>query len=240
MEEEKKEKKEHEHHHTNKKFNLTEKIRENPWILSTIICGILIIVLLITIVSGNITGNVISASRAGEIILGFYESVGIEGLTLESVKEVSGLYEVNLLYKEKIIPIYITKDGKNVIDYMNPIESNEDTQEPSEPILECVEKYNIPSDTIIFYYSNSCGWCTRMKPGVEFLEEQGYNFYWIEASGDDTEVISDCVIGHMTSSGVPQFICVKTGEIHPGAFADKEGNLDQEEMTEWVDSCLAG
>lgn len=131
MEEEKKE-------HFHKKSNLTEDMRKNPWILSTLVCGILSVVLLISIFSGGLTGNVISAKSAGEKILTFYQDMGVEGLTLDSVNEVSGLYEVNLKYNGRVIPIYVTKDGKAFTDSLTPTEdssssSNQDTQQQEIP-----------------------------------------------------------------------------------------------------------
>lgn len=118
-----------------KKINLTEKIRENPWILSTFICGVLVLVLFLSTFT-NLTGNTISEKDASEKLLGFYKSMGIEGLTLNSVKEVSGVYEVSLNYQDKIVPLYITKDGKNIIDSLSPIEpisSNTNTQQKEIP-----------------------------------------------------------------------------------------------------------
>ncbi|VVB82444.1 Uncharacterised protein [uncultured archaeon] len=121
------EKKEHEHvaeHVEHHKKSHTEKIRENPWIISSIVLGILSLILLISMFSGNFTGNAISASQAGEKLLGYYNSMGVSNLTLDSVKEVSGVYQVNLDYKGQIVPLYITKDGKNSIDSLTPLESS--------------------------------------------------------------------------------------------------------------------
>ena len=131
MEEEKRVEENHENHEHNEhkeephntehhKINFTEKIRENPWILSTIVCGILALVLLTSIFFGGITGNVISAQSAAEKVLSYYESAGVEGLTFDSVKEVSGLYEVSLEYQGSIVPIYITKDGKSFTESLTP------------------------------------------------------------------------------------------------------------------------
>ncbi len=138
------EKKEHEHeqiheHHEHHKKNLTEKFRENPWVLSTLICGVLIIALLISTVSGGLMGN-ISSAAAGEKLLSFYEAAGVQNLTVASVKEVSGLYQVNLDYKGQTVPIYVTKDGKNLIPEasITPLDtssssSNSNTQQTTVP-----------------------------------------------------------------------------------------------------------
>lgn len=97
---------------TKAKGNFTQKIRKNPWVVSTFVLGILVIIFLFSNFSNGITGNVVSEKQAGEILLNYYESNGAEGLSLLSVEEVSGLYQVNFEYKNEIIPVFITKDGK--------------------------------------------------------------------------------------------------------------------------------
>jgi hypothetical protein len=107
-------------------------------------------------------------------------------------------------------------------------------------IAECVKPYNITPDTVIFYHSNQCGWCAKMKPGVENLQSEGYSFYWAEASdAGSMEVITNCVSDYMTSGGVPQFICVKNGVIKVGAFTDENSNLDEATLKKFADDCIA-
>jgi hypothetical protein len=132
------EKKEHEHHEEHhehrKKNNFTEKIRENPWILATFVLGVLSIILLASTFLGGFTGNVVSANSAGEKLLQFYGTMGIEGLTIDSIKEVSGLYEINLIYEGDIIPVYMTRDGKNLIpeSAISPLEQTSETETETE------------------------------------------------------------------------------------------------------------
>ncbi len=107
-------------HH--KKIELTSKIRKNPWILATILLGVLVLVLFSAMLIGNIgPGKILSKEKAADQLLNFYTQMGVDNLTLSSVKEVSGLYEVNLIYKGEEIPLYITKDGKNAIESVTPI-----------------------------------------------------------------------------------------------------------------------
>jgi hypothetical protein len=106
-------------------------------------------------------------------------------------------------------------------------------------LLNCVSDYGLNEDTIIFFYSESCSWCAKMKPGVQSLIDKGYDIYMANAN-EGGALITDCVLNYITERGVPQFICVKTGEIKVGAFVDAERNLDQTAMDAWVDSCLAG
>ena len=111
-------------------------------------------------------------------------------------------------------------------------------EDTGQTILECASDYGLDETTTIFFYSDSCGWCSKMKPGVQSLIERGYNIYLANANEGES-LITECVLDHMTSGGVPQFICVKTGEIKVGAFVDAESNLDQTLMDAWVENCLA-
>lgn len=219
-----------------KKSDITNAFRANPFILSTIVCGILAIVLIVVMILGNAG---VSANVVKNNFIDFADSQ-LDSLEVLNVERQDDLYAVTFTSSstgESIV--YVSLDGKYLISGRIPLET-EEIEEPEKTILECSADYGLTEDTIIFYYSNSCGWCAKMKPGVEVLESLGYNIYWIEASGEDTEVIDECVKGYMTSGGVPQFICVRTGEIHVGAFADSESNLDQEEMNAWVEECLNG
>ncbi|MCK9569252.1 thioredoxin domain-containing protein [Candidatus Pacearchaeota archaeon] len=137
MEEKKEDTKEENHKHSHKK-NLTNKIRENPWMLATILLAILCLILLIFAFTGNFTGNSVSAESAGQKLLAFYTAMGVEGLTLDSVEEVSGLYKINFEYEDAIIPFYVTKDGKSFIpgDYVSSFgtEETEETETSTEVV----------------------------------------------------------------------------------------------------------
>jgi len=119
MEEEKKES-EQENPATSpiKKSSLTEKIRENPWSVSTFILGILVIILLVTTFSGGLTGNVISANNAGDKVVNFLNKYLTldNGITLKSVEEDldMGIYIVKVDYKNSTIPTYLSYDGKYI------------------------------------------------------------------------------------------------------------------------------
>lgn len=106
---------EHSEHYesSSKKTNLTEKIRTNPWIISTFVVGILAIILIVSSFSGGITGKTISEDKAAELVLAFIESQG-DSVELVDVRLESGLYKVTVLYGGSETPLYITKDGKNL------------------------------------------------------------------------------------------------------------------------------
>lgn len=174
MEEEKKEHEhsehsEHEHHH---KKNFTEHFRENPWMLATFIFGILVLVLLLSTVTGGLTGN-LSSNAAGQKLLKFYESVGIQNLSVASVKDISGLYEVDLSYKGKTIPVYITKDGKSFTESLTPIDLPTDTPSPSSSNTQSTTVPKTDKPKVELYVFSYCPYGTQMEkamiPAVKLL-----------------------------------------------------------------------
>jgi len=89
------------------------------------------------------------------------------------------------------------------------------------PIAACLDKYDIDSRSIIFLYSNTCVHCTRMKPWIKKLENQSYNFTWIETQDSKAmKIVKDCLTNILETHGyVPQFACPYTKELHVGEFA---------------------
>jgi len=107
------------------------KLKKNPWIASTLVLGIFVLILLFAgNFSGIITGKVISKEEAGEMLLNFYESNGVEELSLISVDEVNGFYKINFEYQNNYIPFYVTKTGYIVgNELVSILESSLDNQE---------------------------------------------------------------------------------------------------------------
>ena len=230
--------------HSKKSF--TEKARSNPWMISTTVLAVFALILIVGNFSGfGMTGNVISEKNLEESFLNFASSQ-VSDIEVLDIKEENGLYKITFTSPQTgDSEVYVTLDGENLVNGLIPLtalqpQEDDIPQEDLIPISECVESYGINESTVIFYYSDSCGWCARMKPGVEALEEQGYEFKWIEANdANSSEIVTNCIRDYMTSGGIPQFICPKTNEIHVGAFADSEGNLNSEAMKEWVDNCIS-
>jgi len=154
------EKKEHVSH---KKIELTEKIRNNPWMAATFVSGILILVLLFATFSGAITGKAISAKSAGEKLLSLYESMGIAGLLVESVKEVSGMYQVNFNYQGQTVPIYVTKDGELFTDSLTPIKAS-DSGTDSQQTQQDIPKSEKP--VVELFVMSYCPYGTQAEKGI--------------------------------------------------------------------------
>ncbi|GAI12971.1 unnamed protein product, partial [marine sediment metagenome] len=131
------------------------------------------------LVNSVITGNV-SKEIAGEKVVEFLDSLFFQqGMDtkgeLDSIRKVSGLYEVNVKYDEEIITVYITVDGEYIIPEgaLTPvvvIEQQLDEQQISNlseeeievlkeeiaGFVECLKKAGLK-----IYGANWCGWTEK-------------------------------------------------------------------------------
>jgi hypothetical protein len=154
-----------------KKETLTDVMRKDPWKVSTVVLGILAIILIVANFSGGMTGNVIAPNDAGAKLLEFYESSGAEGLELDSVEEINGLYQVNILYEGNTVPIFVTKDGE-LAGTMSPLTMAAPTQteQPAEigdyteeDLVKLGEFSScLATKGIKIYGANWCGWTKKL------------------------------------------------------------------------------
>ncbi len=148
---------------------VTSKIRKNPWILATLVLGILSIVLVFGSL-GNPTGKVISSDEATDKLIEFYDAQGITGLELESVNEVDEFYEINLVYEGQTIPFYVTKSGyltgNAIIHLDNSSEMFEDTDTETNTPTETQEipKQDVPK--VELFVMTHCPYGTQSEKGI--------------------------------------------------------------------------
>lgn len=105
--------------------NLTEKIRENPWVLSTVVLGVVLIVLLFaSFANGGITGGAIGTASKTDVetkVIDFVKSQVDGNVSISKTETESGLYKVTISLDGKEIPIYVTLDGENLVQGVTPI-----------------------------------------------------------------------------------------------------------------------
>jgi len=154
----------HESHEFNhKKKDMTEKLRTNPWIISTFVLGILAIILIVgSLPSIGITGKTISQDKAAELVMGFIESQVGEQAELIDVSLDSGLYKVIVLFQGSEVPLYVTKDGKNLIQGVIPF-SLLDSQEQQEPAPAGIVKSDVPK--VELFVMTHCPYGTQAEKG---------------------------------------------------------------------------
>jgi glutaredoxin len=143
--------------------NLQEQVKKNPWMISTIILGILALILLIIVFRGGVTGNVISADVAGERLIEFANSQGAAA-TLVEVNDNGEFYEVVVSINGQELPLYVTKDGEFFTQSLIPltgdvVNSNANTQTPAE-----VSKSDKPK--VELYVFTYCPYGTQAEKGI--------------------------------------------------------------------------
>jgi protein-disulfide isomerase len=159
---------EHKEHHENEEHHKarkssTQKIRENPWIISTIILGILVILLLISNV--GFSGKVMSEKAAGEALVGFLNQQTEGGVEFVSSDSLGSVYEITVSYQGQEIPVYVTKDGKYYVQGLVPIEeddSNTNTNNQQQQVN--VPKSDKPE--VELFVMSYCPYGTQAEKGI--------------------------------------------------------------------------
>jgi protein-disulfide isomerase len=160
----------HESHHEEKPF--TKKARSNPWMISTVVLAVFALILIIGSFSGiGMTGNVISEDEAGQIIVDFAEQQTGEEIELVEIGEEYGLYEVTVLFKGQEVPLYLTKDGENLIQGVTPLSViQEQSSQANEPVE--VPKSDKPS--VELFIMTHCPYGTQAEKGfIPVIEALG-------------------------------------------------------------------
>jgi hypothetical protein len=104
----------------------------------------------------------------------------------------------------------------------------------NEEMEECLGRYNVTLDSMVFFHSQGCGHCKNMMPWVEDVKMEEYSVLWIDVTNDTMMNLADeCLSGIIDlKGGVPQFACPATGKMHIGEFMSKK------EMIEFASECL--
>ncbi len=148
------------------KNNLTDKMRKNPWIASTFLLGVFMLVIMLTGFSG-ITGGTVSEGEVGKVVLELVNSQ-LPGAELIEVNQKSGLYEVVVLFEGREIPIYITADGKNLVQGVTPLDDvmqqNQPSEGYSEEDIETISTFIdcLAEKGVKIYGANWCGWTKKL------------------------------------------------------------------------------
>lgn len=119
-----------------KKDTLTEKMRDNPWILATFVLGLVALILIVGKFSGltgsAITGSVVAGDDAGGMIIDLVKTQGGNAELVNVIKE-SGLYKVEFSVDGEQSQVYVTLDGKNIVNGLIPVSTlTQQTQPPQQ------------------------------------------------------------------------------------------------------------
>lgn len=118
-----------------KPCKVTERMRENPWIVSSLVLGILVIILVVGSF-GGMTGKIISEKDAGEKVVDWvFQQTGAQVDLIGSETFDSMLYEVTVNYQGNEIPLYVTRNGNYLIQGLTSLEiAEKETETTSQEI----------------------------------------------------------------------------------------------------------
>ncbi len=119
--------------------DMTNKIRENPWILSSLVLGIFVLVLVVPAM--GMTGNVVSEKVASENFINFAKTQ-VPGIAVANIEEKDGFYSIDYTSSQGDSSVYMTLDGKFLIGGLIPL--TEEIPTGSDPTSTEVPKTDKP------------------------------------------------------------------------------------------------
>jgi len=155
--------------HHNQETSLTDKFRENPWVLSTLVLGILALILIVGSfqgITGNvISGTVISGDDAGQAIVDFAKAQGAS-VELVNVEEDGNFYIVTISMEGQNFPLYVTKDGKFFAPTVTSlaVNSNSNPQNTQQNPQTNVPKSDVP--IVELFVMSYCPFGTQAEKGL--------------------------------------------------------------------------
>ncbi len=150
---------------SHKKGSLTRKMKENPWIIATLVLGVLFLIMLIG--NGGMTGGIVGVSRdeAGQAVVDFATAQGVAA-DLVSVEEENNFYKVTLSLEGQEFPLYVTKDGEYFASALTPLSAQappRQTPSQQQPPAADVPKTDKP--VVELFVMTHCPYGTQAEKG---------------------------------------------------------------------------
>ena len=155
---------EHQHHQRKKR-----KLLKNPWQISTIVLGVVIVTLLVIFFLGGANNKVISKENAGEKLVGFLNKQTQGGVEYVSAKDIGNLYEITVSYKSQEMPVYITKDGEYFVQGAVPLSTDKSTNKSNQQQSSSQTSADIPKSdkpVVELFVMSFCPYGTQMEKGM--------------------------------------------------------------------------
>jgi hypothetical protein len=225
-----------------KKFNLTEKIRENPWILATFVCGALVVILLASTFLVGVTGNVVSKEKAADNLMNYLTQSIDPNIILVGITNKGNMYTAVISYEGEEIPIYLTKDGSYYTTTLFPItaEASSETSSASNTPTE-IPKSDKP--TVQLFVMSHCPYGVKAQevllPVLKLLGTKAtitVNFVDYAMHGKteiDDNNIEYCLQKEQPSAFIKFLDCFVTSENSTQCLISSGANKNQ------LDSCIA-
>ena len=172
-----------------KSKNHFTNFRENPWMISTLVLAVILIVFVFFATTKGITGNAVSETVAAENLVSFIKSQSqgqiIDNINVISTEKEGSLYKVTLDYQGQEIPVYVSLDGNYLITNVIPLDpsllpnSQQDQQNDIKPLT--INIADSPSKgeasapvTIVEFSDYQCPFCARFFTETLPLIEKNY------------------------------------------------------------------
>jgi protein-disulfide isomerase len=164
-----------------KKSNL-DSIRNNPWMISTIVLGVLFLVTLFISIGGpGITGNaVVSETDIQAKVLAYATAQGVDGAKIDSVNKDSNAYTVTVDVNGQKVPLMLSLDGKYLLQPFDTT-AQPSTGQPSstgpvaisdDAIKNAPVKGNADAPITIIEFSDfQCPFCERAYQTLKQVEK---------------------------------------------------------------------
>ena len=153
---------------TKKRDKFLKTLPQNYWAISTVVLAIVAIILAAVLISGG-TSGIVSAQEAGQNVIDFASAQEAEA-TLVSTNDTGSLYEIILEIQGQEVPIYVTKDGKNMVppQYLISLSEQETTTQTQET-QSTPTPTNIPKSTkpvVEAFVMSHCPYGTQIEKGL--------------------------------------------------------------------------
>jgi thiol-disulfide isomerase/thioredoxin len=100
-----------------------------------------------------------------------------------------------------------------------------------ESLNECLSRFGITEDTIIFIYSEDCPYSRQVMPAVSELKKR-YKVYFADVKNATTpELVMSCLYGIASYTSTPEFVCPANGK-------DLIGAVEQPELEKFFEECV--
>ena len=212
------------------------KIFKNPWAIATII---LVIALVVVLFANPFPG--VSKNKAGEDVVAFLNSQTGGGVELIEINTKDSLYEVLVDFQGQQIPVYITNDGKYLVQGLVPLstaQTNPNTNPNPQP--QDIPKSDKP--TVELVITSHCPYGLQGTKGIlpvyELLGnkiDSSIRYFNIPSHGEKEEIEAKravCIREQQPEKFLDYLACyVKAGE---SESCLKETNIDETKLN----SCL--
>ncbi len=225
------------------------KLRNNPWIASTFVLAIVLIVVII--INGGVKGNspTVSADTAGASVVTFLNAnpnLADGGVTLVSSAREGELYKVTLKYQGQDVPIYTTLDGKFLVSSIVPLDGSESTDTTPTPAPQDIPKSDKPK--VELFVMSYCPYGTQMEkailPVIAALKDKidfklEFTHFTLHGEKEDTENFRQiCVREEQGDKFLPYIQCILDSD-NPSAPKDVNQCMkDLKISTTKVDTCM--